>query len=281
MHSMGDVIDMRRFSGLRKALPITHWTFLAGAAALAGFPLLAGFWSKDEILSVLSHASHNETYGGTFTIVFWIATLTAFLTAYYTFRAYFMTFWGDERFPAEAGHHPHDAPPVMAWPLRLLAIAAVGIGAVAGATHAFALYIAHAPGLPGSEEHGFDIGLMVTSSLVGLAGIALAWKVYGGGKRPAAPPKGWLEPLYQLSLNKFYLDEIYYAVLVWPLRQLSQGAVWFDNNVIDRTVDLVGSIPRWISSAPLYLQEGVVPSYALMMWAGLLICLLAMTVAVW
>ena len=66
MHSMGDVIDMRRFSGLRKALPITHWTFLCGAAALAGFPLLAGFWSKDEILAVLSHASHHAKYGATF-----------------------------------------------------------------------------------------------------------------------------------------------------------------------------------------------------------------------
>ena len=94
-------------------------------------------------------------------------------------------------------------------------------------------------------------------------------------KRPAAPPTGWLQPLYELSLNKFYLDELYYAVLVAPLRWLSHAAVWFDNNVIDRTVDLVGAMPRWISAAPRYLQEGVVPSYALMMWAGLLLCLLA------
>jgi NADH-quinone oxidoreductase subunit L len=277
MHAMGDVIDMRRFSGLRKAIPITHWTFLAGAAALAGFPLLAGFWSKDEILAVLKHASHHEKYGATFAAVFWVATATAFLTAFYTFRAYFLTFWGREMFPPEAGHHPHDAGPVMAWPLRLLAIAAIGIGAVAAGTHGFAHYMAHTPGLPEAEAHGFDIGLMITSSLVAIAGIVLAWRTYGGMKRPAAPPRGWLEPLYQLSLNKFYLDEIFYAVLVAPLRWLSAAAVWFDNNVVDRAVDLVGAVPRWLSAAPRLLHEGVVPSYALMMWTGLLLCVLAVS----
>ena len=282
MHSMGDVIDMRRFGGLRRVLPITHLTFLCGAAALAGLPLLAGFWSKDEILAVLSHASHHEKYGATFNAIFWVATITAFLTAFYTFRAYFLTFWGKEFFPAEAGHHPHDAPPVMAWPLRILAVAAVTIGAVAGGTHAFAHYLAHAPGLPAVEgEHTFDLTLMIISSLVAIAGVALAWNVYGRGKRPAAPPTGWLQPLYQLSLNKFYLDELFYAVLVAPFRALSNAAVWFDNNVIDRTVDLVGAVPRFLSAAPRRLQEGVVPSYALMMWAGLLLCVLAVTSFIW
>jgi NADH-quinone oxidoreductase subunit L len=282
MHSMGDVIDMRRFGGLRKGLPITHITFLAGAAALAGFPLLAGFWSKDEILVVLSHASHHAKYGAAFSAVFWIATTTAFLTAFYTFRAYFLTFWGKEFMPPEAGHHPHDAPPVMAWPLRILAVAAVAVGAVAGATHGFAHYIAHAPGLPPVEgEHHFNISLMVTSSLVALAGIALAWNFYGRGKRPVAPPTGWVQPLYQLSLNKFYLDELLYAVLVAPFRWLSYVAVWFDNNVIDRTVDLVGAVPRLLSVAPRRLQEGVVPSYALMMWAGLLVMIVAVSAFAW
>jgi NADH-quinone oxidoreductase subunit L len=281
MHSMGDVIDMRRFSGLRKALPTTHWTFLCGAGALAGLPLLAGFWSKDEILAVLAAASRHEEYGATFRAVFWIATATAFLTAFYTFRAYFLTFWGQELFPDEAGHHPHDAPPVMAWPLRLLAVAAVGIGLVAGATHAFANYLAHTPGLPEHDGHGFNVGLMVLSSLVAAAGAALAWHVYGRGRRPAAPPTGWLQPLYQLSLHKFYLDELYYAALVAPLRWLSHGAAWIDNHVIDRTIDVIGAVPRWISAAPRWLHEGVVPSYALMMWAGVLICLLAITSMSW
>jgi NADH:ubiquinone oxidoreductase subunit 5 (subunit L)/multisubunit Na+/H+ antiporter MnhA subunit len=162
-----------------------------------------------------------------------------------------------------------------------LAVAAVFVGLAAAATHAFAHYLAHTPGLPESAPHGFDVKLMTMSALVAIGGIALAWKMYGGVKRPSAPPAGWLQPIYQLSLNKFYLDELFYAVLVGPLRWLSRGAVWFDDNVIDRTVDLVGSVPRWVSAYPRRLQEGVVPSYALMMWTGLLLCVLAVTFMSW
>jgi NADH-quinone oxidoreductase subunit L len=281
MHSMGDVIDMRRFGGLRRALPVTHWTFLCGAAALAGAPLLAGFWSKDEILAVLSHASHHERYGAAFTAIFWIAAGTAFITAFYTFRAYFLTFWGAEHFPAEAGHHPHDAPPVMAWPLRLLAVAALFIGLAGAVGHGFAHYLARAPGLPETEAHRFNFGLMGLSSLLALGGAALAWKVYGGAKRPESPHAGWLQSLYQLSLHKFYIDELLWIVVVAPLRGLSLAAAWADQHLVDRTVDLVGAIPRWIGAAPRLLHEGVIPSYALMMWTGLLFCLLAATSALW
>src|SRR5207245_3863983 len=108
MHGMGNVIDMRRFSGLRRVLPTTHWTFLCGAAALAGVPLLSGFWSKDEILSAAMSASQNaEHYRAAFAylILFIVGLFTAGLTAFYTFRAYFMTFWGEEPIPEEAGHH--------------------------------------------------------------------------------------------------------------------------------------------------------------------------------
>ena len=281
MHAMGDVIDMRRFSGLRKALPITHWTFLCGALALAGFPLLSGFWSKDEILAVLSHASHHDQRGAYFAAIYWIASGVALLTAFYTFRAYFLTFWGDERFPTEAGHHPHEAPPTMAWPLRILAVAAVVIGAAAGATHWFGHYLAHAPGLPHTESHGFDVALMVASGVIAIVGIALAYVVYGKGWRREARPAGWAQPFYQLSLNKFYFDEIYDVLLVKPLQALARLAVWFDNKVIDRAVDLAGSLPRRLSAAPRLLHEGMVPSYALMMWVGVLFCLLAATRILW
>src|SRR4051812_9747016 len=143
MHSMGDVIDMRRFSGLRRALPITHWTFLCGASALAGMPLLSGFWSKDEILAVLYRTSQSGPHASIYFAIYAAATFTAFLTAFYTFRAYFMTFWGQEKFPEEAGHHPHDAPPVMAWPLRILAICALFVGIAEGPTGWFAEYLHH------------------------------------------------------------------------------------------------------------------------------------------
>jgi NADH-quinone oxidoreductase subunit L len=139
----------------------------------------------------------------------------------------------------------------------------------------------HAPGLPEAERHGFDLGLMTLSSALALGGVALAWKIYGGAKRPDPPRAGWLQPLYQLSLHKFYIDELLWVAVVAPLRGLSLAAAWADQHFVDRTVDLVGAIPRWIGAAPRLLHEGVIPSYALMMWTGLLFCLLAATSALW
>jgi NADH-quinone oxidoreductase subunit L len=274
MHSMGDVIDMRRFSGLRKVIPVTHWTFLCGAGALAGVPLLAGFWSKDEILTVLQEAGeHSEKYGSIFTAVYWIATVTALLTAFYTFRAYFMTFWGPERTPPEAGHHPHDAPPAMAWPLRILAVGALAVGAALAGTHFFAHYFDHTPGFAHVEEHVFHIGLMVQSGAIALFGIAVAWFMYV--KNPALPRKlsQSLNLAYDLSSRKFFLDEIFTAILVLPLRGLAHLCFLFDTHVIDRIVDGVGALPRALSAAPRLLQTGYVSSYALMMWVGALACM--------
>jgi NADH-quinone oxidoreductase subunit L len=274
MHAMGDVIDMRRFGGLRRALPITHWTFLCGAAALAGVPLLSGFWSKDDILAVLHGASEHERYGSYFYVVYWIALGTALLTAFYTFRAYFLTFWGPERFPKEAGHHPHEAPPVMAWPLRVLAVCALGIGFAVGPTHLFGDYLHHTPGLPEAHAHEFHVGLMVFSGVVALAGIALAWLMY---VRAPESPHGVatsLGPLYKASLNKFYFDEIYSAVLVAPLRSLAWLSGWIDRWLIDPLVDVVGMIPRLLSSVPRVFHNGLVPSYALVMWIGAVICMM-------
>jgi NADH-quinone oxidoreductase subunit L len=273
MHSMGDVIDMRRFSGLRRVLPITHWTFLAGAAALAGVPLLAGFWSKDEILAVLHEAEHHQRYGGYFAVIFWIATITALITAFYTFRAYFMTFWGPERVPDEAGHHPHDAPPAMAWPLRLLAVAALVMGLVIGATHAFDKFMLHTPGFERPSEFAFHVNIMVISGLVALVGIAAAWFMYV--KNPGLPARiaQGANLLYDLSYKKFFLDELYTAVIVNPIRMVAKLCYLFDVFVIDRIVDAVGAVPRLVSAAPRLLQTGLVSNYALMMWAGLLICM--------
>jgi len=273
MHAMGDVIDMRRFSGLRKALPITHWTFLCGAAALAGVPLLSGFWSKDEILAVLLDVSKSGPHSGVYFAVYVIAVFTAFLTAFYTFRAYFKTFWGEEKFPEEAGHHPHDAPPVMAWPLRILAVCALFVGIVEGPTHWFAHYIQHAAGLAEVEEPRINVGLMALSVAVVVIGIGLAWFMYVASPALPARVAAAMGPLYRASLNKFYFDEIFWAILVAPLRALAWIASWFDRSVIDSIVDGVAKIPRLFSWIPTVFQGGRVPSYALVMWVGLLVCL--------
>jgi NADH-quinone oxidoreductase subunit L len=281
MHAMGDVIDMRQFGGLRRVLPITHWTFLCGAAALAGVPLLAGFWSKDDVLAALAAAAHGSSHATFFGVIQVLAIMTALLTACYTFRAYFMTFWGAERFPEEAGHHPHDAPPVMAWPLRILAVCAVGIGLVVGPTHLFGNYMQHANGLSAVESHGLHWGIMATSAIVAAAGIALAWFVYV--RSPGLPERiaAAVKPIYRLSLEKFYFDEIYDLVVVAPLRGLAWLSNRFDALVVDRLVDLIGKIPRAVSLVPMPFHNGLVSSYSLVMLSGAVVCVVAAIVLVW
>ena len=105
MHAMGNVIDIRRFSGLRRVMPVTHWTFLIGAIALAGIFPLAGFWSKDEILAELGEAAEVSPFPRYYAVLQYVALVVSVLTAFYIFRAYFMTFWGETKIPHEAGHH--------------------------------------------------------------------------------------------------------------------------------------------------------------------------------
>src|SRR5205823_6881268 len=127
-----------------------HWTFLCGAAALAGVPFLSGFWSKDEVLGAVLSASEHHHYPGIYLILLVVALVTAGLTAFYTFRAYFLTFWGEEKIPHEAGHHAHESPPIMTVPLMVLAVCALGIGLVVGnpVTHGFQSYL---------EDHYFTL----------------------------------------------------------------------------------------------------------------------------
>ena len=268
MHAMGDVIDMRRFSGLKHALPITHWTFLVGAAALAGVPLLAGFWSKDDILAVLAQASHTGEHRLYFGVIRAVAIGTAFLTAFYTFRAYFRTFWGPEKFPDEAGHHPHDTSPVMAWSLGILAVCAALIGLVVGPTHLFGDYLQQTMGLTPETDHHLHWGVMAMSSVIAIAGIGFAWMFYVAS--PAIPESiaKTLKPLYRLSLGKFFLDEIFKGVIVLPLIGLAKLATVIDRCVIDGLVDAAGAVPKALSVIPRQLHGGVVSSYAGVMWVG-------------
>jgi NADH-quinone oxidoreductase subunit L len=281
MHAMGDVIDMRRFGGLRRALPITHWTFLCGAAALAGLPILSGFWSKDDILAALAAAAHDSPHPTFYFTIQILATVAALLTAFYTFRAYFKTFWGAERFPAEAGHHPHESPPVMAWPLRILAVGAVGIGLAVGPTHLFGDYLHHAHGLSAVESHGLHWSIMATSAVVAALGIALAWLLYVKAPGLSEQLATAMHRSYRLSLNKFYLDEIFSAMIVAPARGLAWLSDWFDRVVIDQLVDLIGSIPRGLSRVPMRFHNGLVSSYVLLMLSGAIVCVMAAIILVW
>jgi NADH-quinone oxidoreductase subunit L len=224
-------------------------------------------------LAVLYRTSQSGPHGSIYFAIYVSATFTAFLTAFYTFRAYFKTFWGEERFPEEAGHHPHDAPPVMAWPLRALAICAVFVGLAAGPTELFAGYLHHAIGLAEVEAPPAEIGLMAISVAAVLLGIGLAWWMYVVAKELPAKVATAMGPLYYASLNKFYFDEIFWAIIVAPLRALAWLSSWFDRSIIDSIVDGLALVPRLLGSIPMIFQNGRLPSYALVMWTGLLICL--------
>jgi NADH-quinone oxidoreductase subunit L len=306
MHAMGGVIDIRRFSGLRKVLPHTHWTFLCGALALSGFPLLSGFWSKDEILdAVYQAAGTTSPYAATYRLLLVSGVLVAGLTAFYTFRAYFKTFWGKEVIPPEAGSHghgdthadahgharpapaahghgvAHESPPVMTIPLMVLAVFAVAIGFHVGPLMPermqFGHFLAKTPYFPhgGHEEH-VNWALMAITSVVGVGGIVLAWLMYI--KQPEMPAAlarktPWL---YQLSLNKFYIDELYYAWIVQPMQGFAEFLRQIDLNVVDQIVDLVGHIPRLFGSLFRPVQNGLVQFYALAMILGLTVFVLAL-----
>jgi NADH-quinone oxidoreductase subunit L len=268
MHAMHNIIDMRRFGGLRKILPITHWTFFCGAAALAGLIPFSGFWSKDEILETVLQAFQKRAspYAAAYLILFISALATAFLTAFYTFRAYFRTFWGTERVPPEA-QHPHESPPVMTAPLIVLAVGAVVVGVLFGPTRWLGDFLARSTSLAeqGSppEQH-WNWLLMLTSVGAAVAGIALA--VYLYYLRPTLPIliSHAIRPAYELSYNRFHLDDIYNLLIVTPLNVLAAISGFFDS-VVDGIVDLIGIAPGLIGRALQPIQNGLVQFYALVM----------------
>jgi NADH-quinone oxidoreductase subunit L len=280
MHAMGNVIDMRRFGGLRYALKTTHWTFLCGAAALAGIPLLAGFWSKDEILAVvLGAVGEGHPYQQRYRILYVVGLLTAGLTAFYAFRAYFLTFWGELRVPHEAGDHAHESPRVMLVPMILLAIGALFVGYFNAVpfTEMFGNFLARTPHLPSIEAgEGGNVFSMVAGACLALGGAGLAWAMYVWRPELKARIAQSIRDLYQLSLNKFYFDELYEFFVVKPLAGLAGLCRVFDLYVIDFLVDLVGQLPRLLGLAFRPIQNGLTQFYALAMALGVTVFLVAL-----
>jgi proton-translocating NADH-quinone oxidoreductase chain L len=281
MHAMGNVIDMRRFSGLRRVLPITHGTFLCGASALAGVPFVtSGFWSKDDILAGLLHASEDPgRVGWLYVALFLLALITAGLTAFYTFRAYFLTFWGEEKVPHEAGHHAHESPLVMWVPLAILAVGAIVVGFVNAEplTHGLSDFLRErTPDLKAAEVPEANPLLWLGSIAFAAAGIGGAWWVYVRQPGLAAKVSTEAGRAYQWSLDKFYVDELYDLVVVRPLAGFAEFCRIFDLYVVDSLVDLVGQVPRLLGAWFRYTQSGLVQFYAMAMLSGLVIFLAAL-----
>jgi len=287
MHAMGHVIDMRYFSGLRKLMPVTHGTFLIGSLALAGIVPFAGFYSKDAILSAVHARSGEEGVGLVYGVLYVTAIVTAGLTAFYTFRAFFMTFYGEERIPHEAGHHAHESPWPMTLPLVVLAVCAAVVGKWCEVDHWFGHLLEQTPSLAYiSQKHlpidlrgpfgQFDIEIAALSSLVALAGIAVAAFLYLGDRREVDLLSKWLRPFYNASLHKFWWDEIYTVLVVWPTKALAAVSYLVDRVIIDGLVDLCGWIPQKLGGTLRLLQTGLVQFYALAMAMALAVLLLTL-----
>jgi NADH-quinone oxidoreductase subunit L len=284
IHALGGEQDLRRMGGLRKELPITYWTFLIGALAIAGVPGLAGFFSKDEILY--------RTYASGHIVLWALGLLTSLLTAIYMFRVVFLAFHGPRQ--SHAGHatdhtghgsHLHDAPPAMAVALIVLAIGSVGAGWIGTGFERFlepSLTVraegAAAPEIAGEEEPGgsnVELTLMLLSSLVAVAGIGAATFFFLKKRAAADRVAAQFSGVHRVLEHKYYVDELYDAAIVRPIHIASRQGLWkvLDVRVIDGAVNGVATAVRGGSELLRRVQTGSVRTYAASLFLGVVMVL--------
>jgi NADH-quinone oxidoreductase subunit L len=271
IHALSGEQDMRKMGGLKKDLPITYWTFVIGAIAIAGIPPLAGFFSKDEILY--------RTYASGHTLLWVVGVLTALLTATYMFRLVFMTFHGERVSHASTENHSnhlHDAPPAMAVALIVLAVGSVVAG-WAGIGGRFEHFLEPSFGTAVREvgEGGPEITLMIVSVVVAIAGIGMAAYFFLINRRAAVRAAEQLSGVHQLLVNKYYVDDIYDAAIVQPIHIVSEDGLWkgVDAGIIDRTVNSVASVVGGGGEVLRRLQTGSVRAYAASIFLGAVLIL--------
>jgi NADH-quinone oxidoreductase subunit L len=304
IHALGGEQDMRKMGALWGKIPRTAWTFMIATITISGIPPLAGFVSKDAILA----ASFNAR-----PVLWGIGFVTAGMTAFYMFRLVFLTFFGESRVPHDVEHHIHESPGSITWPLIILACLSIVGGwigwpeSLGGSDH-FAKFLdpviaRHAEviaAVPEATQRTTELGLMVVSVAVALAGILLAWFFYL--RKPKIP--GALAEksggLYELVYNKYYIDQLYDTMFVnrtkdlgttlgafdlgvidglgvngagWAARAGSSLSMVWDKWIIDGLVNLAARIV-WIFSYPVRMvQSGRVSNYALLIVLGVLIFL--------
>jgi NADH-quinone oxidoreductase subunit L len=284
MHALGGIIDVRQFGGLRKVLPWTFLTFVVGSLALAGFPMLSGFFSKDEIIH---HALTVHPVLGV------MGLLTALLTAFYTFRMVFLAFYGPQRMLE--GVHPHESGRWMLVPLFILSVGAIAAGYVnieatgRGFHHFLApvfasTFVAHNPMRAHVAEHvaagaahvsfWAHYGLMILSGTLAIVGILTAYLVYVKETWIAGLVKALWPRSYDTLWNKYYVDELYEASVVEPARQTAHVCVGLDDYLIDGLIWLVTAIPRGFGYLLRTFQSGMLQGYGLSMAAGIALIVL-------
>jgi NADH-quinone oxidoreductase subunit L len=294
IHALSGEQDMRLMGGLRKKIPITFWTMTAGVFAIAGFPPLSGFFSKDEIL-YQAYISPNPLGK----VLWGVGLLTAGLTSFYMFRLWFKTFFGDPRFEERAAHadhapvhaskastlvleeepahepaHPHgvhESPLVMTVPLMILAVLAiiggwVGVPIAMGGHNEFEQFLAPVFGAPGGAEGSasLQISLAATSVAVVLIGFYAAWIFYCKHPGSAAALAKKFKPLYSLLDHKYWVDEIYGVMIVSPLLGFSRFVLsaLVDSGIIQGAVSGLAGTTRGGGWLVRKVESGNIRSYA-------------------
>ena len=279
IHALSDEQDLRKMGGLASRLPWTHATMLTATLAISGIPPFAGFFSKDEILHGAFASGHH--------VIWLVGLIGAALTAFYMFRLYVLCFRGPSRVTPEAAHHLHESPPTMIVPLVVLAALSVvggwvGLPLLAGG-HPFERWLApsveSAAGAHGeAAAHAMSAGgewlLMALSVAVALAGIALAVRAYLQDPEIAGRLRERLRVVHAVVFHKYWVDEIYDALVVSPIYRLSRWLwrVW-DVKVVDGTVNGVGFTFEGVSAVLRLFQTGFVGTYALIFTIGVAVLL--------
>lgn len=273
IHAMSDEQDIRKMGGLSKKLPVTFAVFLIATIAIAGMPPFAGFFSKDEILAhVYTHSK----------LMWGLGLLVSFMTSFYMFRLVYLTFFGSFRGTEDQKHHLHESPWLMLGPLVVLAVLSMGGGLLGlppvmsehnfmadALAPIFENAKAISPDLFGHVHlsHETEWMLMGVSTAIAIVGFATAAFMFGGGKGvPAEDGSVKLNPVVGLLYNKYYVDELYNAVIVTPIKAFGEYLYAFiEYLIIDLAVNIVGWTATLGGRLLGRLQSGLVNFYVLLM----------------
>jgi NADH-quinone oxidoreductase subunit L len=278
IHAMGGEQDMRKMGGLRKRIPVTFWTMLMGTLAIAGTPFFSGFFSKDEILDEALKV--NPVLG-------WLGVIAAGLTSFYMFRLIFLTFFGKERYD-EHHVHVHESPKSMTIPLAILAVLSIAGGwmaapALMGGVNHFQHFLAPVlssaaePATAAAAETSGGAGifqaLVGAPVIAGLLGFLLAWWMYIKSPETPASLAQSLSGPYKLLYGKYFIDEIYQAVIVRPLVWFSENVLWHvvDERAIDGTVNGIATVSRETGDRLRHANTGNIRSYATWIVLGVVV----------
>ncbi|MFF2698749.1 MULTISPECIES: NADH-quinone oxidoreductase subunit L [Streptomyces] len=271
MHGMNDEVDMRKYGGLRKYMPVTFITFGLGYLAIIGFPGLSGFFSKDKIIEAAFAKGGTEGW-----ILGSVALLGAAITAFYMTRVMLMTFFGEKRWQPDAEGrepHPHESPKSMTIPMIVLAVGSVFAGGFFAIGDRFVNWLEPVTGY----DHGhspLSVATVTGATVVALViGVAIAWGMYGRKPVPAVAPRGSL--LTRAARRDLLQDDFNHVVLVRGGEHLTRSLVYVDHSLVDGVVNGTAASVGGLSGRLRKLQNGYARSYAVSMFGGAAIVIAA------